>query len=79
WFMAVKLLAMPAAALGIAAAFKLARVYFDVAVTFAALPAASSAYILTQRMGGDGARVAWLISATTLAAMLTLPFWLSRL
>jgi len=79
WFMAVKLLAMPAAALGIAAAFKLDRVYFDVAVAFAALPAASSAYILTQRMGGDGARVAWLISATTLAAMLTLPFWLSRL
>ncbi|MBL8441233.1 MAG: AEC family transporter, partial [Betaproteobacteria bacterium] len=32
-------------------------------------------YILAMRMGGDGKSVAWLISATTLASMLTLPFW----
>ena len=40
------------------------------------LPTASSAYILAQRMGGDGRSVAWLISAGTLAAMVTLPLWL---
>jgi cellulose synthase/poly-beta-1,6-N-acetylglucosamine synthase-like glycosyltransferase len=79
WFMAAKLLVMPAAALVIARSFGLTGVYFDIAVAFAALPTASSAYILTQRMGGDGARVAWLISATTLAAMLTLPAWLAAL
>lgn len=79
WFLVVKLAAMPAAALLIARGLGLAGVYFDVVVAFAALPTASSAYILTQRMGGDGARVAWLISATTLAAMLTLPAWLSVL
>lgn len=79
WFMAAKLLAMPAAALYVARALGLTGVYFDIAVVFAALPTASSAYILTQRMGGDGARVAWLISATTLAAMLTLPAWLAAL
>jgi len=26
-------------------------------------------------MGGDGRSVAWLISATTLGSMLTLPLW----
>ena len=79
WFVTVKLVAMPAAALVIAGALGLTGVYFDIAVAFAALPTASSAYILTQRMGGDGARVAWLISATTLLAMLTLPVWLALL
>ena len=78
-FMIVKLLAMPLAAIFIAAKLGLRGVYFDIAVSFAALPTASSAYILTQRMGGDGTRVAWLISATTLAAMLTLPAWLAAL
>jgi hypothetical protein len=27
-------------------------------------------------MGGDGARVAWLISAGTLASMISIPLWL---
>jgi hypothetical protein len=43
------------------------------------LPTASSAYILAQRLGGDGRRVAWLISASTLLGMLGLPLWLSML
>lgn len=79
WFMAVKLLAMPATALLLGRALGLSGAYFDMAVAFAALPTASSAYILAQRMGGDGARVAWLISATTLVSMLTLPAWLAAL
>lgn len=79
WFVAVKLAAMPAAALLIARALGLTGIYFDIAVAFAALPTASSAYILTQRMGGDGTRVAWLISMTTLLAMLTLPAWMALL
>ena len=48
---------------------------YQVVVLFAALPTASSAYILAMRMGGDGRSVAWLISATTLGSMLTLPLW----
>jgi hypothetical protein len=28
-------------------------------------------------MGGDGERVAWLISASTLLGMLSLPVWLA--
>ena len=54
-------------------------VAFATAVIFAALPTASSAYILAMRMGGDGPGVAWLISATTVAAALTLTGWLAAL
>jgi predicted permease len=79
WIMAVKLLAMPAATLVLADWMGLIGLYRDVALVFAALPTASSAYILAQRMGGDGVRVAWLISATTLLAMVTLPAWLAML
>ena len=75
WLMAVKLVAKPLAAWGIVTAFGLSGLYLQVLVLFAALPAASSAYILAMRMGGDGQSVAWLISATTLASMLTLPLW----
>ena len=67
--------AKPAAAALIGGALGLSGLYFDVVVLFAALPTASSAYILAMRMGGDGRSVAWLISATTLASMVTLPVW----
>ena len=76
WFLAVKLLAMPLIVLGAAPYIGLEGLHFDIALAFAALPTASSAYILAQRMGGDGTRVAWLISAGTLLSMLTLPLWL---
>lgn len=79
YFLVVKLFAMPAIALFAARWIGLAGSHFDVAIAFAALPTASSAYILAQRMGGDGARVAWLISASTLLGMLTLPLWLAFL
>lgn len=77
WFLAVKLLALPVAALGLSRMLGLTGLYFDVALAFAALPTASSAYILAQRMGGDGRSVAWLISVSTLLAMVTLPLWLA--
>jgi len=79
YFLAVKLCAMPAIALVAARYAGLEGVHFDVAITFAALPTASTAYILAQRMGGDGARVAWLISASTLLGMVSLPLWLAFL
>jgi malonate transporter len=79
YLLAVKLLAVPAIAWGAARLLGLQGVYFDVVVMFGALPTASSAYILAMRMGGDGAGVAWLISATTLGAMLTMPVWLVAL
>ena len=79
YLLAVKLVAMPASALLLIRWFGLTGIHAAIALAFAALPAASSAYILAQRMGGDGARAAWLISASTLLGMLSLPFWLSLL
>ena len=75
----VKLLALPAVAWGLGRAVGLEGVAFQTAVAFAALPTASSAYILAMRMGGDGPGVARLISASTVAAAVTLTFWLTRL
>lgn len=77
YLLAVKLLAMPFSAWWLARLAGLPPLYADTALIFAALPTASSAYILARRMGGDGVRVAWLISASTLLGMLTLPLWLS--
>lgn len=75
WLMAVKLLALPLIAAVVGRLLGLEGLNYQVAVLFAALPTASSAYILAMRMGGDGRSVAWLISATTLGSMLTLPLW----
>ena len=75
WLLIVKLLAKPLAAWGIGTLSGLNGLALQVLVLFAALPTASSAYILAMRMGGDGASVAWLISASTLVSMLTLPLW----
>ena len=77
YLLAVKLLAVPAVALLTASSVGLSGVYFDPVIVFSALPTATSAYILAVRMGGDGDGVAWLVSANTLAAMLTLPLWLA--
>jgi predicted permease len=77
YLLAVKLVAMPAMALLLIRWFGLTGIHADIALIFAALPTSSSAYILAQRMGGDGARVAWLISVSTLLGMLSLPLWLS--
>ncbi|MDI6747779.1 MAG: AEC family transporter [Rhodocyclaceae bacterium] len=76
YFLVIKLLAMPLIVLAVARHIGLDGIHFDIALVFAALPTASSAYILAQRMGGDGTRVAWLISASTLLGMLSLPLWL---
>jgi hypothetical protein len=72
---AVKLLAVPLLAAVLGHALGLSGIYYGVAILFASLPTASSAYILAMRMGGDGRSVAWIISATTLVSMLTMPLW----
>lgn len=46
-------------------------------LAFAAMPTASSAYVLAVRMGGDGAFVAGLVTLSTLLGMFTLPLWLA--
>jgi malonate transporter len=77
WCVAVKLIVVPACAYALAMALHLDTLSLHAVVLFGALPAATSAYILAVRMGGDGKVVAAIISLSTLAAMFTLPVWLS--
>jgi len=79
WLVSVKLMLLPAFAWALGRQFGLGGLTFDTLVMFAALPSASSAYILAMRMGGDGPGVAWLISVTTLLAVASLTFWLQLL
>jgi predicted permease len=77
YFIAVKLLALPAIALALVHALGLAGAPALIVLLFAALPTASSAYILAARMGGHARPVAYAITVQTLLAMLTLPVWIS--
>ncbi len=76
WWLAVKLLALPACAYLAARLLALDDLQRQTLILFAALPTASSAYILATRMGGNGPLVAFLISAGTLVSAFTLPAWL---
>jgi malonate transporter and related proteins len=76
WFIAVKLLALPAIGVGLAHWAKLPMLQMQIVTAFAALPTASSAYVLAARMGGNGPYVAFLISAGTVLSIVTLPIWL---
>lgn len=77
WFTASKLLAMPLVALLIARAVGLPALPTQIVVMFASMPTAPASYVLATRMGGDGPFVARLITLSTLASLLTIPFWLS--
>ncbi len=79
WLVAVKLAAVPAVGWFAVYLLGLTGVYRDAAMILAALPTASSAYILATRMGGDGRIVASVFALNILGAMVTLPFWLSLL
>ncbi|RXZ36656.1 AEC family transporter [Oxalobacteraceae bacterium CAVE-383] len=76
YFIAIKLLIMPAAAYAMARYAHLPMMQMQILVLFCALPTASSAFILASRMGGNGPLVAFQISAGTVLSALTLPFWL---
>jgi malonate transporter len=77
YWLAVKLLALPAIALGLARLLGFGPLETAVLIIAAALPTASSAYILAVRMGGTGGAVATQITAGTLASMITLPVWVA--
>ena len=77
YFTVVKLVAMPVAAILLARALGVNGVFFDMVVLFAALPTATSAYVLAVRMGGDGPLVAQAVTISTLAGMLAIPLWLN--
>ncbi|WP_114417021.1 AEC family transporter [Marinospirillum perlucidum] len=72
----LKLLVMPLAAMLISQLLGLDTQAQSVLVLFAAMPTATSAYILARQLGGDAPLMATIITAQTLAAMLTLPLLL---
>jgi hypothetical protein len=79
WWQAIKLAVLPALAYALSNVAGLSAMERQVAVIMAAVPTATSAYILAVQMNGVGAPVALLISSGTLAAAVTLPLWLSVL
>jgi predicted permease len=79
WWQAIKLAILPAIAYVLSDALGLGSVERQVAVTLAAVPTATSAYILAVQMNAPGAPAALLISSGTLIAVVTLPLWLALL
>ena len=70
---------LPLLAVGLCLWLPLPAAQSLVLVAFAALPTASSAYVLAARMGGDGPFVAGLVTVSTLLGALSLPLWLAVL
>jgi predicted permease len=75
--LAIRHLALPALGLALGLLLGLPRGQALVLAAFAAMPTASSCYVLAARMGGDGPYVAGLVTASTLVGMLSLPLALS--
>ncbi|REC95192.1 AEC family transporter [Kushneria indalinina] len=70
---AMKLVVTPLLVAGLAWLVGLHGVELNVALLFAALPTATSAYILARQLGGDAELMAAIITGQTLLAMLAMP------
>lgn len=77
--LSIRHLVLPVVAIALVLAAGLPAAQQTLVVAFAALPTASSAYVLAARMGGHGAFVAGLVSVSTLVAMPGLPLALAVL
>jgi malonate transporter and related proteins len=75
--MFIKHAVLPAVALAVVLSTDLPAGQQAVLVAFAAMPTASSAYVLAVRMGGHGAFAAGLVTLSTLLGMVGLPAWLA--
>ncbi len=73
WVSLLKLIVLPALIYIISSALSLDANLKAVLVVFAALPTASSAYILARQLGGNAPMMAVLITGETLLSMATLP------
>jgi malonate transporter and related proteins len=77
--LAIRHLAMPAAAIGLCLAGSLPPLQQSLLVAFAAMPTAASCYVLAVRMGGNGPYVAALVTLSTGIGMVGLPLALAVL
>ena len=75
----VKHLLLPLLALALSVLFGLNPSQTTILLAFSALPTASTCYVLAARMGYNGPYVAGLVTLSTLAGMLSLPFALGVL
>jgi len=77
--LAIRHFVMPLAAWALAQLLGLNALQTTILLAFAALPTASTAYVLAARMGYDGAYVAGLVTLSTLLGMASLSFALGVL
>ncbi len=70
---------LPLAGIALAVTLRLPPAQQAILVSFAAMPTASSAYVLATRMGGHGGFVAGLVTVSTLLAVAGLPLALAGL
>lgn len=75
----IKLVALPAVTWLLCWSMDISGTKRDIAVLFASLPTATSAYILAARMGGNGPLAAGMVSISTLASMGTITAWYALL
>jgi predicted permease len=73
----LKLIAMPALAIGLALLFGLGGVNLAVVACCASVPAASNSYVLAKQMGGDAPLLAQILTLQTMLAVLTMPIVIS--
>ena len=73
----LKLVAMPALAIGFALLFGLSGINLAVVAVTASVPAASNAYILAKQLGGDAPLIAQILTLQTMGAALTMPVIIS--
>lgn len=74
-----KLVIFPVLTLGLAMLLGMSGTLVQVAILLAALPTATSSYILARQLGGDAPLMAAIISGQTLLGMVTLPLLLGVL
>lgn len=75
--LAIRHAALPLVALLLVRWWPLPLAQQSIIMAFAALPTASSAYVLAVRMGGHGGFAAGLVTVSTLLGMAGLPLWLA--
>jgi malonate transporter len=79
YLLGIRHIVLPMVALALGPLLGLSPAQHGILVAFAALPTASSAYVLAVRMGGNGPFVAGLITLSTLLGMATIPLWIGAL
>ena len=73
----LKIIVVPAIAWILGTQFGLPDQAFQVVILYATMPVSASAYVLSRELGGDNPLVAGIITASTLAAMVTMPMWIT--